>query len=206
MGEPANLLLFLLSSAALGVAPGPDNLYVLAQSARHGWRSGMSVTLGLCTGLVVHTAAVVLGVAALVAASPAALTGLQWLGAGYLLYLAQAAVFGRGAGGSNAAPHLGFGQLYRRGVLMNLSNPKVLLFFLAFLPQFVTDKGDPQGQLLVLGGLFILVTLALFAGFSLLAGQLRARLAANPGFGPWLDRLTGAIFLLLALRLLFAAL
>ena len=135
------LFLFILSSGTLALAPGPDNLFVLTQSALHGRWAGLLVTFGLCTGLLVHTAAVAVGVATILATSALAFTILKLAGAAYLIYLGwcalrtdgQAIRFGRETA-------LSSGRLYRRGIVMNITNPKVAIFFLAFLPQF-TDPG-----------------------------------------------------------------
>src|SRR4051812_14443712 len=131
------LLLFVAASAALSVAPGPDNILVLTQSAIHGRKAGMSVTLGLCTGLLVHIAAVALGVAAIFKTSAMAFTVLKGVGAAYLLYLAwQAFRAGKTKVATSNEKPIGGKSLYARGILMNVTNPKVAIFFLAFLPQF----------------------------------------------------------------------
>ena len=197
------LATFFAAALLLALVPGPDNLFVLTQAALGGRRAGFAITLGLCTGLIGHTLAVVCGVAALVQASAAAFTTLKLLGVGYLLYLAWQAWRAPDTGlgtGSRHAP--GQGHLYRRGILMNLTNPKVSLFFLAFLPQFADPARGPLApQLLLLGGLFIVATLLIFGAIALLAGTVAARLATTPGIQRWLNRLAGGIFLALALQL-----
>ncbi len=195
---------FFLASVLLGLAPGPDNIYVLTQSAIHGHRAGLLVVLGLCTGLLVHTSAVALGVAALFHTSALAFNLLKWLGGGYLLYLAWQAFRASSASlGTAAVPRLRPGQLYRRGVLMNVTNPKVSLFFLAFLPQFTDPAlGSLAWQTAQLGGLFIVATLLVFGGISLLAGALGDWLGRSPGALRWMNRITGVILGGLALRLL----
>ena len=129
------LLLFISASLALAVAPGPDNLFVLSQSALFGSRSGLLVTLGLCTGLLVHIAAATLGVAAIFQTSPLAFNLLKALGAAYLVLLAVQA-FRAGAAGLEVGAHSGSGAraLYFRGIIMNVTNPKVALFFSLFSP------------------------------------------------------------------------
>ena len=152
MLSPETLAAFALASAILSVAPGPDNLFVLVHSAVHGGRSGVIITLGLCTGLLVHTTAVALGLAAILLTSAVAFTLLKTAGALYLLYLAWQAF--RASGDAPAVPAqspLSRAALYRRGVIMNLTNPKVSLFFLAFLPQFVVpEAGSVQLQIALL--------------------------------------------------------
>ncbi|MEZ4598158.1 MAG: LysE family translocator [Syntrophotaleaceae bacterium] len=199
---------FFLASLLLALAPGPDNLFVLTQSALFGRSAGFTVTLGLCTGLTVHTAAVALGVAIIFQASPLAFLFLKILGAGYLLYLAWQAFRAsalRLEGEKDRNP--GLGRLYRRGILMNLTNPKVSLFFLAFLPQFTDPARGPLSlQMMVLGGIFIISTVLVFGGVSLLAGTLGHWLSRSPKTQHIMNRLAGLVFLGLALKLATAKL
>jgi len=203
---PADTLLTFIAAALLvGVAPGPDNLYVLAQSLQHGRRAGLWVTLGLCSGLIAHTLAVVLGVAALVAASTLAFTLLKLAGAGYLLYLAWHALRA-GATQARAVAPLRPAQLYRRGVLMNISNPKVSIFFLALLPQFASpDYGPLPAQLLLLGVLFMACTLLVFGLLAVGAGGIGARLLGSAAWQRRLQQLAGVVFIGLSLRLLLSS-
>ncbi|PKM04529.1 MAG: threonine transporter RhtB [Gammaproteobacteria bacterium HGW-Gammaproteobacteria-6] len=194
---------FFLASCLLALTPGPDNLFVLAQSALQGAAAGLLVMLGLCSGLVVHSLAVALGAAAIFQSSALAFFILKLCGAGYLLYLAfvlftaraQASVYGDMA-------RLGAGVLYRRGIIMNLTNPKVSIFFLAFLPQFADPaRGSMVLQMLALGALFILATLCVFGAIALLAGRLRGCFSGGAGFHGLLARLSGLVFVGLAIRL-----
>ena len=132
--SPEVLSLFVLSSCALALAPGPDNIFVLTQSAMNGRAAGVLVTLGLCTGLLFHTAAVAVGVAAIFATSALAFTILKIVGAAYLVYLAWGAFRTKGAAqlAGEAKPVSGR-NLYLRGIIMDITNPKVAIFFLAFL-------------------------------------------------------------------------
>jgi threonine/homoserine/homoserine lactone efflux protein len=161
MIPPETMSIFLIASVALALAPGPDNIFVLTQSALFGRPAGLLVTLGLCTGLLMHTAAVTLGVAAIVQASAFAFNALKAVGAGYLLYLAWLAW--RASATSISTPRgaeRSRRSLYLRGVVMNVTNPKVAIFFLAFLPQFADPaRGALTQQLLTLGALFMLATL-----------------------------------------------
>ena len=135
------LLAFALASLLLALAPGPDNLFVLTESALSGPLAGFAVTLGLCTGLLLHTSAVALGVAAIFQVSALAFTLLKLVGAGYLLYLAWQAWRAPAASlPTAAATPPALGRLYRRGIVMNVTNPKVSIFFLAFLPQFRSEE------------------------------------------------------------------
>lgn len=197
------IAVFFAASLMLGLAPGPDNLFVLTQSALQGRAAGLFVTAGLCTGLLVHTTAVAVGVAALIQSSQVAFTVLKVVGAGYLLYLAWQAFRAPSdpveqGGGRVLRP----GRLYVRGIIMNVANPKVSIFFLAFLPQFVDPaRGPVVAQIILLGVLFIAATILVFGAVSLLAGT----------FGQWLSRsaiarrilnwAAGFVFLGLAIRL-----
>lgn len=199
-----SLASFILASALLSIAPGPDNLFVLTQAALYGRRSGLLITLGLCTGLLVHTTAVALGVAALIQASDIALMLLRFAGAAYLLYLAWLAFRAEpGAAHSVGSTLQSAAALYRRGIIMNVSNPKVTLFFLAFLPQFVSPPhGSPEQQIILLGLVFILVALAVFSAIAVLAGRLSPWLNGSPSRQGLLNRASGVLFVLLALRLI----
>ena len=197
---------FFIASTLLAIAPGPDNVFVLTQSALHGKISGLVVMCGLCTGLLVHTGAVAFGVAVIFQASAVAFTILKVVGASYLLYLAWQ-IF-------RASPeqiHMSgnqqksLGTLYRRGIIMNVTNPKVSIFFLAFLPQFADpERGSISLQMVALGGIFILATVLVFGAVALVGSAL----------GDWLNRSTraqrimncvaGTVFVGLALKLVTA--
>lgn len=198
---------FFAAALVMGLAPGPDNIFVLTQSALYGFRAGLVTTLGLITGLCGHTAAVALGIAALFQTSEVAFTLLKGVGAAYLLYLAW---LSWRSGASHAALHRtdfpGYGALYRRGVIMNITNPKVTLFFLAFLPQFARPAlGHLPLQIISLGVLFQLATLLVFGAVAYLGGWL-AQWFNNSTRGQLiLNRITACIFIALALALVFAS-
>ena len=199
------LTIFLLASLALAIAPGPDNIFVLTQSAVHGRVAGLLVTLGLCTGLLVHTAAVILGVAAIFKTAALAFNALKILGASYLLYLAwQAFRAGLSDVSLHDAPRVGARVLYMRGIVMNVTNPKVAIFFMAFLPQFANPAaGSLTLQLILLGAIFILVTLFVFGTVAWSAGVLGEWLKASRRVQIILHRVAGTVFAALALRLIF---
>ena len=207
MPSTDTLLAFFGVSILLGLTPGPDNLFVLLQSAQRGWRAGMAVVVGLCMGLVVHTAAVALGLAAVFAASAVAFTVLKLLDAAYLAWLAWQALRAPapsgdagGTAAASAAPSLW--RMVGRGVVMNLSNPKVLVFFLAFLPQFADPARGPMGgQLMVLGLVFIVAALLVFGAIACFSGVFGALLLRSPRAQQWLNRIAGVVFLGLAVRL-----
>lgn len=197
------LLAFAGASLLLALLPGPDNIFVLMQSALRGRLAGFLVVLGLCTGLVVHTTAVALGVAVIFKTSLLAFTVLKIAGACYLAYLAwlawRAPVAGLQAG-VQAAP---LRSLYLRGIVMNVTNPKVSIFFLAFLPQFADPaQGSITAQMCLLGGVFMACTLLVFGGIALLAGTVSAWFSRSARVQRGLNRLAGVIFLGLALKLM----
>lgn len=206
------ILVFFATSLLLGVAPGPDNIFVLTQSAVYGVRAGLITTLGLVTGLCAHTTAVALGVAAIFQSSALAFTLLKAAGAAYLLYLAwlsfRAGALlarppekGKAAGGP-AFP--GHAALYRRGILMNVTNPKVSLFFLAFLPQFCDPaRGSVVLQVLTLGALFMLATIIVFFSVAVLGGRLALWLNSAPRSQILVHRAAGLVFTGLAVMLIF---
>ncbi len=197
------LMTFLAASVLLAVAPGPDNIFVLTQSALRGKSAGLSVMLGLCTGLIVHSAAVALGVAVIFQTSALAFSILKFIGAGYLMYLSwQAFRASATKFQSVRGPETRLWKLYRRGIIMNITNPKVSIFFLAFLPQFADpSRGLISIQLLLLGGVFILATILVFGSIALLAGSLGQWLNRSNRVQNIMNRLAGAVFMCLALRL-----
>ena len=197
------LLVFASASVALAIAPGPDNIFVLTQSAIHGRRAGLLVTLGLCTGLLAHIAAVALGVAAILKTSAVAFTVLKLAGAAYLLYLAwQAFRAGSSSLTASKGPPLAPWALYRRGIIMNVTNPKVAIFFLAFLPQFISASAGPVvPQVAVLGAVFIACALFAFSLISVLAGAISARLMSSEKAQIMLNRVAALVFVGLAAKL-----
>lgn len=196
-------LTFFATSVVLGLTPGPDNVFVLLHSAVHGKRAGFVVVLGLCTGLLFHTAAVALGLAALFAASSSAFTVLKLCGAAYLVYLAwQAWKAPVGPLSAESSGALTDRQTYLRGVLMNITNPKVAIFFLAFLPQFANPaQGDVAMQILALGGLFIAATLCTFGSIAFFAASFGRLLQSSTKAQQVLNRVASVVFLGLAVRL-----
>lgn len=194
---------FFGASVLLALSPGPDNVFVLLHSALHGRRAGLLVVLGLCSGLLFHTAAVALGLAAALAASAMAFTVLKLVGAAYLLYLA----WGAWHASASLAPDaqetpMSPQQTYLRGVVMNVTNPKVAIFFLAFLPQFADpQRGSVPLQVLQLGVLFGLAALLTFGLIALFAARIGAVLRASQRAQIWLHRSAAVVFGAIALRL-----
>ncbi len=193
---------FVISSFLLAAVPGPDNMFVLAQSALFGAKAGLLVVCGLCLGLLVQTVCAALGLAALVAALPPLFWTIKIAGALYLLYLAYLAVrHARDLSDKPQVSALTKGSLVRRGFIMNITNPKVQIFFLAFFPQFVLP-GTVGGQLafymIVLGLTFMVATLLVFAAVALAAGYLSARLQGQR-FTTVLNYTSALLFTVLAL-------
>ena len=198
-------LAFLGAAILVTLSPGPDNLMVLSLGAARGRRPGMVFGLGCALGCLSHTLLAALGVSALLAASPWAFTALKLAGGLYLIRLGWLAwrYAGPATLPGDAAERSGIGRLFRRGLLANAVNPKVILFFLAFLPQFV-DAGRPDAasQIAQLGLIFTLQAALLFGTLGYAAGSIGHWLQGRPRAGLWLDRLAGAIFIGLGLRLL----
>ena len=206
------LITFFGVAVLLGLSPGPDNLFVLLQSAQRGWRMGIAVVVGLCLGIIVHTTAVALGLAAVFAASEMAFTVLKWCGAAYLVYLAwgawrapisvkddgddqQAAVAESASAGD-------FLRMVMRGVVMNLTNPKVLIFFLAFLPQFANPALGPVApQIFAFGAVFILATFLVFGAIAIFSGVFGKLLLKSAKGQWWLNKITALVFVGLAVKL-----
>ena len=210
------MLEFFVAALVVGIAPGPDNLFVLTQSATHGARAGFSVILGLCTGVAVQTCLLVAGVSALIAASPTAFFVMQCLGAAYLLYLAYKSFQVRAgtivdenretkdeSGMVNAGAIPSGRKLYLRGIIMNLTNPKAVLFLLSFIPPAVKmDRPiHPSLQIAILGLEFIVATLIVFGTVAILAGAVKKFLLNSPKANRNLNWFSGVVFVLLAFAL-----
>lgn len=204
MLDTESIVSFSIASVALCLAPGPDNLFVLAQSASHGRSAGIYVTAGLCTGLLCHTAAVVLGLAAIFQASAVAFTIVKFVGVGYLSFLAWKAFTAKAQvlGSTDGSSVWGF---YRRGVIMNVTNPKVSIFFLAFLPQFVKAESGSVGiQFIALGLMFVAATIVVFGAVAIMGGALKDFLFRTPKAQSIMNKVSGVVLAALALRLAVA--
>jgi threonine/homoserine/homoserine lactone efflux protein len=208
MPETQQLLLFMAAGLALNVTPGPDMLYIVARSSSEGRRAGIASALGIGAGSLIHIAALALGLSAVLAAVPLAYDLIRWAGTAYLIWLGVRAIRDARAPDQRVAPEPApLGAVFRQGMLTNLLNPKVALFFLAFLPQFVDPaRGDPVVQIVALGLLFDLsgtaVNLVVAIAASRVAGwKSGATEAAQSGRVAILRRATGAIFIALGARL-----
>lgn len=199
---------FVTASILLTLAPGPDILYLLTKSLSDGAKAGIILACGLVSGIVFHTTLVMVGVAALIKSSAAAMLLLKIFGATYLLYLASGAFKSARAG-----KKLGIGNeelgikkpvmLYKRGVLMNVLNPKVLLFFLAFLPQFVNlNSSGASLMILFLGVTFAAQALIIFSIVAMFAGRVRNLLLRKKNIGQVLNFVEAAVLTVIAAGLL----
>lgn len=205
-----DLGLFVITGLVLNLTPGVDLLLTLTSTAQGGWRAGVAAAAGISAGCVVHTFAAALGLAALLSASPAAFNAVKWAGAAYLLWLGlrmllQAARRKAAAQEALAAamPTLAptAAQRFRQGLLTNLLNPKVVLFFIALLPQFIAAHAPhPTAAFLALGALFIVNSFIFLCIVVALAARLR-RVAAVARAGRVLQALSGVLFIGLAARL-----
>ena len=176
-----SLISFSIATLFLALSPGPDNLYVIAQSLANGAKSGIATTIGLISGCIVHTTLLAFGVSAIIAASETLFYGLKVMGTCYLLFLAYS-VFRSNAHVDlkDKASKKSYSQLFKQGVIMNLVNPKVLIFFLAFFPGFLWDEYQHTiYQFYVLGILFIAISFIVFSGLAILAGYISATLNKN---------------------------
>jgi threonine/homoserine/homoserine lactone efflux protein len=200
-----NFLLFLAASIAITVAPGPDNLQVLARGISQGRAAGLVAALGFAAGISFHTTLAALGVAALLKSSPIAFEAVKLAGAAYLVWIGIKAIRSKGLSSAHERPSQPLAVVFRQSVIGNLLNPKVTLFFIVFLPQFVNPHGGQSVmlQMFELGGVFMLQTVVVFSVFGVAAGMIGAYLKRRPKVGVWLDRLAGATFIGLGLRVAF---
>jgi threonine/homoserine/homoserine lactone efflux protein len=197
---------FLAAAILVTLAPGPDNLMVLSLGMARGRTQGVAFGFGCALGCLNHTLLAALGVSALIAASPPAFTALKVAGGVYLIWLGVKAIrsaraLGTPQAGKGSAETPG--KLFVKGLVANAINPKVILFFLAFLPQFVAGgRVHAAWQIAQLGVLFTLAAVVVFGAIGWFAGSIGERLARRPAIGAWLDRVAGGIFVALGLRLL----
>lgn len=201
MADPALLLAFLPAALALVITPGPDMLFCLGQGLQSGPRAALAADAGVSVGVLVHALAGGLGLAALVAAWPAAFEAIRWLGVAYLLWVAWRALRDPLGGPTDAAPRRA-ARAFRDGLATNLSNPKVLLFMLALLPQFVRPEAGPiLPQFLALGAVLSFGALLVNGAVGLMAGGIGGALARSPRLERAMRVVTASLFAGLALRL-----
>lgn len=202
-----DIYLFLVASVLLTLAPGPDNIYILTRGIAQGRNAALAAACGFTTGLVGHTLLVSFGLAAIIRSSAILFGVIKFAGAGYLLYLGYRTLRNREplAADNRDNQFLGLRRVYGQSVLANLLNPKVSLFFLSFLPQFIHPKlGHPELQALVLGGLFMAETLIIFCLIALCSGSLGNWLRSRPAFCRHLNSAAGATFIGIGISLAFS--
>ncbi|OUM85974.1 MAG: LysE family translocator [Caldibacillus debilis] len=203
--EITQILSFLGAAILLTLAPGPDILFVIAQSLSRGKAAGIVTAAGLCTGLVVHISAAVLGISAAIYRSALLFSAVKYMGAAYLLYLAWRSFKEKGEGLIlQRSEYKALKSLYKKGIFMNLLNPKVSLFFLALLPQFVNaSAGNVPLQMFLLGAVFLVQALAIFVLVSIFAEKI-GRLLQHSPIGKRMNILKGAIFALIGVQIAFS--
>ena len=198
------IIAFVAASVVLSLVPGPDNIFVMSHSALKGWRIGFYITLGLCTGLIGHTVLVSIGVSVIFQTSAIAFNGLKIIGACYLLYLAWLSIQNKELNLGGTDKNSTNRSYYFTGVIMNLTNPKVALFFLVFLPQFVNTSNDNVTiQIFILGLLFIISAFCVFTSISYLASFLENFLMKSKTVNKNLNILAALIYFALAINLFF---
>jgi threonine/homoserine/homoserine lactone efflux protein len=197
---------FLVTSFIIIVSPGTGVLYTLAIGLSRGSRASVVAAFGCTLGIVPHMAAAILGLAALLHTSALAFQTFKYVGVAYLLYMAWQALRERGAlkvekevGARSAA------QLTVTAILINILNPKLSIFFLAFLPQFISvDESHPLSRMLILSGVFMLMTFVVFVGYGLFAASIRDRIISRPRVLTWMRRTFAAAFVALGAKLAFS--
>ena len=201
-----DFLLFVCSGVLLSITPGPDTLYVISRSSTQGWRAGLVAALSIGAGTLVHISAAALGLSAILAASATAFTAVKFVGAAYLLYVGISLI--RSAGkASPAASAIDFRpapmrDVFLQGFLTNALNPKVALFFLAFLPQFVSaDAVSKPVAFLFLGVIFDINGTLYFLVLAWFAAKLSSRLAPGDAVRLWFNRCVGGFFIFIGIRL-----
>ena len=208
MPDSTQLLVFIAAGWLLNLTPGPDVLYIVSSALRSGVRAGIVAALGIVSGCFVHVLAAALGVGALLATSATAFAVLKWVGAAYLLWMGVKLLLARG--GSSVVPAVAdrsstptdLWRVYRQGFLTNVLNPKVALFFLAFVPQFIAPgTEDKVGAFLLLGLLFNLNSLPINFGYAWLAGWASRRVGTVQRAMHWMDRAAGVMFIGFGLKL-----
>ena len=201
--------LFFVSALLLNIAPGPDTAYVVGRSVQLGWRGGVAAALGISTGCFTHVLAVAVGLSALLVASAAAFTAVKWLGAAYLCYIGLTMLFSRQVKSSESAVRdsrdVSLSRVFWQGALTDVLNPKVAMFFLAFLPQFV-DADAPHKPLafLMLGLIFIFNGTLWCLGVAVMSARAAGHVRTSSRAMAWINRSLGALFVYLGVRIAFA--
>ncbi len=202
--DTATLVVFAIACLALYITPGPDMLYIASRSLGQGRRAGIWSACGVCTGLLAHTLGAAFGLGALLVVWPLGYAVIRWLGVAYLIYLGVRILTQRDSGAVGAGPPLDRADPWRtyvQGALINLLNPKIALFFLAFLPQFVDETRGAAAQMVLLGALFTAGGLAWSMFLAVAFGAAGDWLARHPAVWRWQRRLSGGTLIGLGLHL-----
>jgi threonine/homoserine/homoserine lactone efflux protein len=199
--EPLTLLAFIPAGLALNLTPGADMMFCLGQGLKSGRGAAMAANFGIAVGGMVHVTLAALGLGALVAAHPATFEAIRWLGVGYLLWLAFGALRSSPFAAEAQVERVPAAQVFLQALMVNLLNPKVILFILAFLPQFVDPSRPILPQFLTLGVVFAVGGLLVNGAVGLFAGSIGQRVARSASLSKWLSRISATIFGALALRL-----
>jgi threonine/homoserine/homoserine lactone efflux protein len=194
--------LFIVASALLTIAPGPDIVYVLTRGVSQGVRAGIAAALGFASGCVFHTALAALGIAAIIRSSPWAFDAVRYAGAAYLAWIGIQALRHRASFSMQAQRDVrALATIYRQSVVGNLLNPKVTLFFLAFLPQFVDREAGHAGlQMALLGAIFMVQTAIIFGAVAVFSGWIGGWMRRKPAIGERLNVFAGITFIALGIR------
>ncbi|THC44340.1 LysE family translocator [Massilia sp. Mn16-1_5] len=200
-----DLPLFVLSGLLLNIMPGPDSLLIMTRSATQGWRAGCAAALGIGTGTLVHVFAAALGLSAVLATSATAFTVVKLVGVAYILYMTIGLLRSRRQDGESAAPvlpPLPYRTIFGQGFLTNVLNPKVAIFFLAFVPQFISaDAPNKALAFIVLGCIFNVNGMLWCLGLAVTTAKASARIKLSPAVSLWLNRATGGLFVWLGVKL-----
>jgi threonine/homoserine/homoserine lactone efflux protein len=194
--------LFVAASALLAIAPGPDVIYVLTRGIAQGRKAGLAAALGFASGCIFHTVLAAVGIAALIRSSELAFDFVRYAGAAYLVYIGIQALRHRSAFSIEAASEArALMTIYKQSVVGNMLNPKVTLFFLAFLPQFVNSEAGNIGiQMGLLGVTFMIVTVVVFGAVAIFAAMIGDWVRRKPAIGERLNVFAGATFIALGIR------
>ena len=199
-----DLGLFVAAGLLLNITPGPDNAYITGRSLQLGWRGGAAAAIGVGCGCLVHVFATAVGLSALLAASSVAFNAIKLIGGAYLCYMGVRMLLSRSeieTAGQGSAPTVTLRQVFWQGALTNVLNPKIALFFLAFLPQFVdSDAPHKSFAFLLLGVIFVLNGTLWCLGVAAFAAKAAARMRRSGGLMCWLNRGLGALFVYLGIR------
>lgn len=206
--EDSNLIMFTISAILLSLAPGPDNIYVLSLGISKNKKAAIITTLGLCTGLIIHTCAAAFGISVIFQTSQLAFDIVKYLGAIYLLYIAYQIFKHRNdlISLENSFNKTEYKKLYFKGFIMNILNPKVSIFFLAFLPQFVDIKsGNISMQMIFLGVVFIIIAFIVFSLIGISGSLLKEKIIKKKEIFSYLNSCTSFVLVLLSIKLAFTS-